>query len=340
MNLFIDTNILLDFYHFSKSDIDELDKLLSLVKTGIVTLWATEQLRQETIRNRDSKLSDAITNISRPKGDIQLPVFYKEFQEYKALMSAIRAAKMTFDALNEVVNEAIATTKLAADVFIVELFEVANVIPITADIVNKANMRRLIGNPPGKKTHTIGDEINWEALLAAIPRGGTLHIVSADADYASPISLVTRDRSPLKINRYLAQEWSETHKADVFLYGSLTMFFSQHFPDINIAIKSEKEDALFWLDVARSKKDSKYAFHLLFRLVDYITPDDVRDIVDVMISNLHVGDLVLDREVNKFLELIIKTPGVDTVTKRKYVKHYMERQADDEVGDPLGGLDI
>ena len=34
MKVFIDTNILLDFYHLSGSDLDELQKLVQLVKEG------------------------------------------------------------------------------------------------------------------------------------------------------------------------------------------------------------------------------------------------------------------------------------------------------------------
>ena len=41
-----------------------------------------------------------------------------------------------------------------------------------------------LGNP-GNGRQPIGDEYNWEALLAEVPATEDLHIVSGDRDYAS-----------------------------------------------------------------------------------------------------------------------------------------------------------
>jgi hypothetical protein len=39
MHLFIDTNILLSFYHFANDDLEELEKLIVLVKEKKVMLY-------------------------------------------------------------------------------------------------------------------------------------------------------------------------------------------------------------------------------------------------------------------------------------------------------------
>ena len=40
MNLFIDANIFLDFYHLSGGDIEELKKLVALVENGDIVLFS------------------------------------------------------------------------------------------------------------------------------------------------------------------------------------------------------------------------------------------------------------------------------------------------------------
>lgn len=45
MNLFIDANIFLDFYHLSGGDIEELKKLVALIEEGDVKLYSCKQFR-------------------------------------------------------------------------------------------------------------------------------------------------------------------------------------------------------------------------------------------------------------------------------------------------------
>jgi len=67
MNLFIDTNIFLDFYHLSGADIEELHKLTALLDEGDLKLFVPCQLCEEFKRNRDSKIKDAMNEFqSKP----------------------------------------------------------------------------------------------------------------------------------------------------------------------------------------------------------------------------------------------------------------------------------
>jgi hypothetical protein len=66
--------------------------------------------------------------------------------------------------------------KLKADTVIEELFSSATLIEVNDKLYTKALKRFRMGNPPGKKKGaTIGDEVNWEALLEEVPNGADLH---------------------------------------------------------------------------------------------------------------------------------------------------------------------
>lgn len=55
MNLFIDANIFLDFYHLSGGDIEELKKLVALVENGDIVLFtATPRRGQAQPRCQDN----------------------------------------------------------------------------------------------------------------------------------------------------------------------------------------------------------------------------------------------------------------------------------------------
>jgi hypothetical protein len=52
MQLFIDANVFLSFYRFSSDDLEQLEKLTVLVKTGRIRLWLPEHVVDEFYRNR------------------------------------------------------------------------------------------------------------------------------------------------------------------------------------------------------------------------------------------------------------------------------------------------
>jgi hypothetical protein len=63
MNLFIDTNIFLSFYHLSSDDLEELRKLGVLLDKKKVTLLLPKQVIDEYRRNREVKIADALKPI-------------------------------------------------------------------------------------------------------------------------------------------------------------------------------------------------------------------------------------------------------------------------------------
>ena len=61
MNIFIDTNVYLSFYHLSSDDLEELKKLVVLAREGKVVLLLPEQVIDEFRRNRAAKIADALS---------------------------------------------------------------------------------------------------------------------------------------------------------------------------------------------------------------------------------------------------------------------------------------
>lgn len=78
MNLFIDTNIFLSFFHLTNDDLDELHKLTVLLENKQITLWLTEQVRDEFARNRENKISEAVKKLSEQRSKPQFPQICKQ----------------------------------------------------------------------------------------------------------------------------------------------------------------------------------------------------------------------------------------------------------------------
>ncbi len=63
MNVFIDTNVFLSFCHLTNYDLEELRKLKVLLEKGNVVLHLLDQTVDESRRNRESKIADALKRL-------------------------------------------------------------------------------------------------------------------------------------------------------------------------------------------------------------------------------------------------------------------------------------
>lgn len=82
----------------------------------------------------------------------------------------------------------ISEKSLYADKLIEEIFAKSTRIKFTESQFCAAKRRADLRSPPGKN-NSLGDAINWEALLEAIPDGQDISIVSEDGDFASPLDV-------------------------------------------------------------------------------------------------------------------------------------------------------
>jgi predicted nucleic acid-binding protein len=92
MHVFIDTNILLNFFHFTKEEIDALSDVFASHEHGAANVHLTEQVCDEFLRNRESKIKDALKKSKDVKFAAELPAFMKQYEEYEQIRQKERRA--------------------------------------------------------------------------------------------------------------------------------------------------------------------------------------------------------------------------------------------------------
>jgi predicted nucleic acid-binding protein len=330
MNLFIDTNIFLDFYHLSGPDIEELHKLTALLERGRLKLFIPNQLRDEFRRNRDNKIKDAMNKFGDVKFTIKFPAFCKLYPEYRELQILLNSLNTKHTQLFQRAKNDIDEELLSADVVIGELFNNSKRIEITNKIFNQALQRFRLGNPPGDKKVTMGDEVNWEALLEAVPNEEDLSLVSRDSDYAAAMD-------PDKFNPFLDKEWTSKKKegSSVKFYSSIQAFFKANFPSIKLASDVKKDELIENL----ASSGSFYKTHLVIAKlseIDDFSPDQVEQLIQIAQTNKQVTRIIGDSDVFDFYDkLMQKYSGKLSLESRARVIELISEQRKEEVDDDI-----
>lgn len=296
MDLFIDTNVWLSFYHFSSDDLEALRKLGVLIERGTVRLLLPDQVIDEFRRNREAKIADALKRFKSDRVPDQFPRMCMEYEEFATLREALSAAKEAKSKLLDRLNTDIAEMNLKADDVIEELFGKADQIDVTSRIIKRAKRRQQRGNPPGK-SGSLGDAINWETLLASIQEGEDLYLVAADSDYAAATD--GDACSP-----FLAREWKENVGGEVAFYTRLGPFFKEHFPDVELAEELEKELLIQDLANSSSFRMTRKTLRKLNRYEDFTTRE-VTDIASAAVSNNQIYWIMEDEDIRRYLEQIV-----------------------------------
>lgn len=189
MKIFIDTNIYLRFYDSSSKEFKKL--LNSLIEIKDV-IFIPQQVVDETERNKlDVFLRAFKEHIKNAKfNKISLPeqVESIENEELKSwnketldLQNKIREQESK---LKEITSKLIIEINENKDGVSKSLLEIFNLKTIpNEEQINKAKLRKALGNPPGKKGDPIGDELSWEQILDVASGIDNLYIISADTDY-------------------------------------------------------------------------------------------------------------------------------------------------------------
>ncbi len=91
MNLFIDTNVFLTFYHFTQDDLEELQKLSVSIEGSKIILYTTEQVKFEFLKNREARINDSLKKIKNQSLPNQFPQICKDYEEeYKEMWKNIK----------------------------------------------------------------------------------------------------------------------------------------------------------------------------------------------------------------------------------------------------------
>jgi predicted nucleic acid-binding protein len=319
-SLFLDTNVYLSFYHLTNEDLDELNKLLVLTNSKEITLYIPEQTMNEFSRNRDVKIADAIKRFNENKLNNIYPQITKDYIEEYGLM---REAAKTFEKAKQSILDKIKTdilnNDLKADKIIEKLFKIGTKIPTTTDLVARSQIRYDLGNPPGKN-NSYGDALNWESLLSTVGEFENFFFLSDDKDYFS----VFDDHY---FNSFLLKEWESKMVFTPFrYYKSLSTFFKENYPNINISTELKKEQLITGLSESSSFSETR---NILRELVHYndFTNKQLADIVQSSVSNNQIYWIGKDNDISNFLNDIvgkkfsIVDPEIANDFKRKFPKY-------------------
>lgn len=315
MNLFIDTNIFLNFYHFSKDDLEELNKLSVTIQDSKVELFLPEHVKHEFHRNRDSKINNALKEFKKERIENTFPHMTKHYEEYKKLKDYQKAFIRDKNALLQKLESDIHNNNLLADKVINELFNKAKFIPLTDKIYKRAMRRHVLRHPPGKED-SHGDALNWESLLEGLERNESLVIITDDGDYISAFENG-------KINSFLCSEWRDKKNAEVTLYDNLSSFFKDKFPDIKLSEEQEKNSLIQELFISETFANTDLTLSKLVKFTS-LSKAQVNSILSACINNSRIYYFSDNKKMLADLTTIINNnlDNIDTKIFEKFKEVY------------------
>lgn len=309
LHVFIDTNVLLRFYGYSDDTLVEVEKLSALVKSKQLKLLVTQQVVDERARNRDKEVSESVKRLEQLGLSVQMPRFAEHHNAASDFTQSMKVAKAAKSALLSAISLEMAHEGLRADRVIQDMFDASVVLERTSEIINRARLRRELGNPPGKRD-SLGDQINWEIILENVPTDTDLHIVSRDADFKGG---VVEDQA----NFFLRGEWNVKKKGNLFLYQGLAEFTKSHFTDIKVPSDAIKAAAIKELVSAGFYAQTHSAIAKLQPIIEEIEEKEALAILTAVTVNSQISDILADADVEQFykalhLKFILSTsPALD-----------------------------
>lgn len=292
MNVFIDTNVLLNFYALSGGDLDEIEKLSQLVLTNKLTLFISNYLQDEFMRNREGKIAEALSTFEKSKVELHRPNIVRVHDESVELEKLQGQFQQLVKKLQDRVRKEAANQSTKADEVIQELFKNVDSEDVTDKVIERAMRRVVLRQPPGKKD-SHGDAINWEWLMVKVTDGEDLHVISQDGDFESPLTKGT-------LSSYLADEWKRRKQSQLHYYPTLTDFLKKHFPDIELTDQIEKLVAIERFEKSPSFATTHKAIDILSKVEDF-TPDEINRLVAAMLSNKQIRWIIGDSDVEEFV---------------------------------------
>jgi predicted nucleic acid-binding protein len=296
MHVFIDTNILLNFFHFSNEELDSLNDVFASHENGSAKVYLTEQVRDEFRRNREAKIKDALGKFQDVnKFNAELPSFMKKYNEYEEIKKFSSEIKKRVKSIRLKIDKDIKNSTLAADGIIDNILKNSIIRTRAKDCLEKASLRMAIGNPPGKKG-SIGDAINWEILLEVVESGKDLHIISADGDFYSQIY----EDLP---NPFLSEEWEKKKGSKLFVYRTLSSFMKEHFDGVAFSFDNNKEALID----ALSQSGSFASTHDIIGKLEsynYFSLREIQMILEAAKKNGQFGGILGDYDILDFLRRV------------------------------------
>lgn len=329
MKVFIDTNILLEMYHLSGPDLEELRKVVKLVETGKIELLLPQQVVDEFWRNREGVIADALKRFRESKAHATMPNVIRDYPEARELRAAVEAVNALVRVIETKVKQDIEVNAFKADEIIQDLFASAFIQPVSTDVIDRARLRAEVGNPPGKKG-SLGDAINWEWLLQYdVVSAAEIFLISGDGDFESELV-----RGTLK--QFLQREWTDQNPGyELRLERSLVDFLYREFPEIELAGEVEKVVAIEGLEEAGGFSSTHVALRRLSTFDDF-TDAELQRLLSAYLENNQVYWILGDEDVRQFaFKLVGLASGTEAVSLAGRLKDLLaETEVEEDFGEP------
>ncbi len=323
LHLFVDANVYLSFYDFTNEDLEELRKMIVLIKEGKVILYLPTHVIEEVKRNRLKRISQALKRVKEERKNYNLPHFFRTYSDFKEFVEYQKKLSKIFDKLLGKILQDIKNENLLADEIIKELFKRAKKIDYKdkayKTIFEKALLREKMGNPP----RNFGDCLIWEILIHEMPNREPLYFITEDKDFLSPL-----DNG--EFNPFLSEEWEEEKKERIIFYNKLSLFFQDHFPHIKLAYELEKE---LLIDKLRSSPSFRDTHEIVSKLNKFsqFSPTQKDNIISAALNNNQIFWILSDPDIKEFLQNLIKDPeGIDKEKIKELQRYWRESEEDNE----------
>jgi predicted nucleic acid-binding protein len=237
--LFIDTNILLDFYRIRKTNIsmkylEEIEKHKELIITN-------SQVEMEFKKNRQSVILESLAEVRKfDVPSLNVPMILNDTKTVDLISKSKDEIKLNKKKLTDRIEKILKNPNQDPVYKSLEkLFRHKSEINLSREnklrfsIRNLAKKRFVLGYPPRKKSdNSIGDAINWEWIIyCAQKTGKKIILVTRDSDFGAI------DPTESYLNDWLNQEFKERvgRRRKIILTDKL----SQAFKLLKIPVSTE-----------------------------------------------------------------------------------------------------
>jgi predicted nucleic acid-binding protein len=303
LHFFIDTNVLLSFYGFTQDNLNRLERLADQIDAGTFIVLTTSQVEDEFARNREAKIAEGRKQIASQRLDIQLPRLCEPYPETPELRRLAREYSELHGQLVARITEDTRTRSLMADQLIDRFFNGARRIDVTPEIVASARLRVELGNPPGKRG-SLGDAVNWEALLAFRP-DDRLFFVTSDGDYYSPA-----DAS--QPHGFLIRDWRDSVGQEISFVRRLSEL-PEEVPHDVLPVDDAAEDDRDYLIWSLANSGNFAHTHMTIaqlRQVQHFTRSQASELLAAL-ENDQVGWIIHDDDVHAFYARLLDSQRED-----------------------------
>ncbi|MDN3524664.1 PIN domain-containing protein [Halomonas sabkhae] len=187
--LLIDANKYLDLYRTDKGR-----KLLAPLSEQASHIFVTQQIVDEVQRNKLRAAADFLRTKSQGMKlhGINVPDHFSGSEsgknqeilgQMKDINRSVVAVNAEIDTHTHEIMTQVAESKDEVSKALAPIFSEA--VQATCDEMKRARERKETGNPPGKASDPLGDEITWEQVLSHFEGKRRLWIISRDGDYGT-----------------------------------------------------------------------------------------------------------------------------------------------------------